>query len=765
MVCAPGSNLSGTVTDPSGGVLSDSTLEVLRSGQVVARVTTGPEGRYRLELPSGGPYHIAVRRDGFAPHTVELAVASGMRRDFQLRIAVFDDALVVTASRTPERRAAVTESLMVFTHQDIQRSGSMAIADIVQQVPGVYVETTGREGALASLFARGGEADYNHVLIDGVRVNGSGGQFDFSRVSGSEIERVEVVRGAQSALYGSDALGSVVQIFTKRGTPADAPQIAGSLERGSLNVWRGDLDLAGGARQHIDYRLGVAYRGSDGAFSDILPESDRFDQMSVNGGVGVILRDRTTLRTGFRYGDARGRSVGPIAYGPGDRGTRANTKDLSWHLRFDQLLTPTIAHAATATYFRSNHLSEDAFADSPYRVHAILDGQPGARFPDSPRLVRLLDQASFEALGADPSPLAVGEFLATTPFGVSDFPGTFESQFRRPSVKYQLDWTWGADQVFSTGYDYERETDPLQDFLVEAHAYFAQQRFTIADRWFLTAGGRVDGHSHYGTELSPRLSVGGYPLPFTTGPIPSLKVFTNIGKGIKDPSFDELFGSAFVDGNPSLRPERARTVDAGVEFTIDDQRWMGRVTYFDNSYVDQVAFTFSPGFGGDGVPDFTNIAGSAADGVELEASLRRPIAGVTARATYALVDTQVITTVSTSEQFQPGQPLLRRPKHTGAVQITYTRGRAVVFGQLRAVGQRHDSSFLGLSRVSDGRPVEITVNLGCTVVGLGGQVRLDGNLTVYARIENLTNATYESALGFPGLPRTLVVGGRFSLGR
>jgi outer membrane receptor protein involved in Fe transport len=210
-----------------------------------------------------------------------------------------------------------------------------------------------------------------------------------------------------------------------------------------------------------------------------------------------------------------------------------------------------------------------------------------------------------------------------------------------------VDVTWLNDQVFSAGYAYDRESDPLQDFRVDDHAYFAQQQFAIADHWHVTVGGRVDDHSDYGTEFSPKLSAGGYPLPFRRGPLSSLKVFTSIGKGIKNPVFGELFGSAFVDGNPDLRPERARTVDAGLEVTLDNQRWMGRATYFDNAYTDQVAFQFSPGFGGDGVPDFLNIAGSDA----LEASLQRPLAGLTAHLSYALVDTKVVSTASPSDQF------------------------------------------------------------------------------------------------------------------
>ena len=768
LVCAASAQaphaLTGTVADRSGGVLAEATVVAAREEQFMT-TTTERNGRYRLDLPSEGSYRITVRREGFAPRSEVVVVSASMTRDFQLSIAPLDDTVVVTASGIPEQRATTTDSLTLFTAQDIQRAGASSLADIVRDLPGSHVEGNGREGALTSLFARGGESDYNHVLVDGVRVNISGGQFDFSRVSAGDIDRVEVVQGAQSALYGSDAIGSVVQVFTKRGQPTDRPQLSGSFEGGSFGTARSDVSLLGGAGRRLDYQLGLAYRGTDGAFADELAESDRFDQTSVTGGLGLVLGDQARLRTGLRYGAARGRAVGQIAYGPGNRGTRQDTEDLSWYLRFDHTPSATVHQAATLSYFRWDRLSANEVADPPYNVHAILSGQPGALFPDSPRLVRLLDDRSFEDLVADPSSLPAGQFLATTPFGVADFPGRFESAFRRPSLHYQVDVTWLRDQVFSAGYSYDRESDPLQDFRVDDHAYFAQQRFAVADRWYVTLGGRLDDHSHYGTEFSPKLSAGGYPLPFRPGMLSSLKVFTSVGKGIKNPVFGELFGSAFVDGNPDLRPERARTVDVGLEVTMDSQRWVGRATYFDNAYTDQVAFRFSPGFGGDGVADFLNVAGSDARGIELGAGLQRPAAGFTANLSYAWVDTEVVSTVSRSDEFQPGQSLLRRPKHSGMLQLTYVRGRGSVHAHVRMIGQRHDSSFIGLARVSDGRPVEITVNPGYTVIGLGGQVRLSDGITVFARIDNLTDTTYESALGYPGLPRAVVLGGRFSLGR
>ena len=165
-------------------------------------------------------------------------------------------------------------------------------------------------------------------------------------------------------------------------------------------------------------------------------------------------------------------------------------------------------------------------------------------------------------------------------------------------------------------------------------------------------------------------------------------------------------------------------MDAGVEATFGSQRFLGRLTYFNNQYNDQVAFK-SSGPGIDGKPDYINIDGSKASGVEIEGVLQRPVHGVTASAGYALVATEVVAFVSTSEQFQPGQPLLRRPKHSAILRASYARGRATVNFNLRYVGQRHDAAFLGLSAIVSpqfptARSVDITVNPAYTVSWLGG---------------------------------------------
>ena len=155
--------------------------------------------------------------------------------------------------------------------------------------------------------------------------------------------------------------------------------------------------------------------------------------------------------------------------------------------------------------------------------------------------------------------------------------------------------------------------------------------------------------------------------------------------------------------------------------------------------------------------------------MEFEVALQRPVAGLSAAATYALVDTSVVTNLSTSQQFQPGQPLLRRPKHSGTIRAAYVRGRATVDANVRLVGQRHDNSFLSLRTVSNAaRPTaittDITVNPGYAVAGLGIDVRAHRSVTLFLRGDNISDKTYDSALGYPGLPRAIVAGARFALG-
>ena len=758
--------VGGRVSDASGAVVAGATVDAIVADRRFATATSAADGTYRVEVPQGVPLDLRVSLAGFADQTIAIpGQQRDVMRDVVLPVAGLSDTLIVTATRAPASRAAVTESVTTFTHQDIQALGSSSLADVIRFVPAVSVESNGRDGAVASMFSRGGESDYNLVLIDGVRANQSGGIFDFSRINAAEIDRVEVLRGAQSSLWGSDAMGSVVQVFTRRAVAAQAPELRASAEGGSFGVFRGHAFVNGGAGRAFDYHGGVSHRETRGAFADVLPEDDTFEQHAVDASAGAMLGTRGTIRGSVRYTKANGKSVGQLSFGARDTGTEYETRDLSGYVSLTHAIGSRLTGSATFNTFNYESRSADAIGDPAFAVNAILAGTPNALFPNGTRLVRLIDAGEFNALvaaGAMPGP---GQFLASRQ--VADFPFSSVFEIERPAFRYQADYTAGPGRL-TGGYEWERETNPLvAGFKLDNHAAFIQQHVSLGDRWFVTAGARVDSQDSYDTVVSPKLSLGGFVVPFRGGGLSSLKVFGNLGRGIKSPTFGERFGGAFADPSPELKVERARTGDAGLEATFADQRFFARVAYFNNDYVDQVAFR--GGLAGDGLPEYINIDGSKADGWELEWALQRPLAGFTAAASFAHVDHRVVTNLSTSQQFQPGQPLLRRPRHSGAIRAAFVTGRVTLNGDARIVGDRHDHSFLSLRTVPNAQmpaaiTTDITVNPGYIVIGAGADVVAHERLTLFLRANNVADEAYDSVLGFPALPRALVAGARVRVG-
>jgi vitamin B12 transporter len=759
--------VSGVVRDASGAVVAGTTLEALVGERIIGRATSGSDGTYELQVPAGTPFALKARRSGFADDIAALdGASSNVSHDVTLSVGTLSDTLVVTASRGLESRASATPSLSVVSRADIQALGSTELSDILRFVPGTSVEGTGREGGgPTSLFVRGGDSDYNVVLVDGVRANLDGGRFDFSRIAAGEIERVEVLRGAQSSLWGADAMTSVVQIITKRASTTGAPEISGSFEAGSFRTYRGNAGLYGGGTK-LDYHAAVTSRATGGAFSDILPEDDRYVQSAFNGGMGMAFGSSASARGGVRYSDGNGKSVGPVTFGARDRGTAYQTRDLTAFGAVSHVLGSKFTGTGTVNYFRYRSRFADTISD-PFSTYAILAGTPNAMYPGGTRLVRLLDANEFNAIVAGGALPAPGQFLASAQS--SDFlsnPRTEVTRFRRPSVRYQGDYNWMAGQRLSVGYDWEREINPgVAGFNLDNKAVFVQHQSTFADRWFLTAGARVDSKERYDTYVSPKLSAGGFILPHRSAGLSSVKVFGNIGRGVKSPTFTERFGgTGFADPNPNIKVELAKSSDAGVETTFADQRLRTTAIYFRNTFTDQISYRFGPT--GDGIPEYVNIDGSKATGLELEFALQRPLAGITAVGTYSHVDTEVVTNQSTSQQFQPGQPLLRRPRHSGSFRARYVKGRATVNFNLRMIGDRFDSSFLSLRTVPNAeRPsaitTDITVNPGYVVAALGLDFKVHDALTAYVRGDNIGDTAYDSALGYPGLPRAVVVGARF----
>ena len=202
--------------------------------------------------------------------------------------------VVVTATRVPV--AATTATVTVLRGADLRARGVARVADALREVPGVHVVQSGSFGGATSLFLRGGQSSYTKVLIDGVPANLPGGTFDWAFLTTDNIDRIEIVRGPASVLYGSDAVSGVVQIFTRRGGHGVTP--SASLRGGTYSTLDGDVGVSGGSTQ-LGFSLDAASHASDG----LLPEDNQFRNTVLSGALHARPDAGSEVGVSARYSD------------------------------------------------------------------------------------------------------------------------------------------------------------------------------------------------------------------------------------------------------------------------------------------------------------------------------------------------------------------------------------------------------------------------------------------------------------------------------
>ena len=274
------------VVDPQSAAVAGAEVSLLGiGGKVVSRQTTSAEGIAALRKRGDGSYQINVRAPGFAQLTV------------RLHLATASETVVVSATRTPVPGEAAGADVDTLSGAQITTMHATAANDAVRFLPGAVVNTAGQRGGLASLFVRGGESNYNKTIVDGVTINEPGGTFDFGTLSLAQGNRVEFVRGAQSTLYGSDAITSVVQVWTRSGnTPT--PELRFGADGGNFDTANGYASLAG-ARGRFDYNLfGDQYNTSGSGVNDAYSNS------LEGANVGAAINDRSSLRVRVRHSNS-----------------------------------------------------------------------------------------------------------------------------------------------------------------------------------------------------------------------------------------------------------------------------------------------------------------------------------------------------------------------------------------------------------------------------------------------------------------------------
>ena len=541
--------------------------------------------------------------------------------------------VLVTASRIPLAVAESGSAVSVITRDQLDRLQAIELADVLRNVPGIAVSRSGPLGAQTQVRLRGAEANHVLVFIDGVEANDPaiGGEFQFEHLSTETIERVEIVRGPQSALWGSDAVAGVINVTTRSAEPA-TPAFNGFLETGSFATQHaGGRFSSAGERHRLD--LSASLVDSEG--SNIArqgTEDDGYENATVNLAAGWDLSERATLDFSLRRVDSEAELDG-IDFGTG---------------------LPTDA---------------DVLIDTEQGYFGTTAELIGSRLTQRFRLGYLdTEQRNWNAGAPDGS-----------------FGGT------KRSLSYQAALAFGdaMAQDLIVALEREREDffqagvatpfgDPNQRQQIDSTAYVLEYRLAPGDATNLMVSLRHDANSDFEDIGSYRLTAshdfGGFRLR------------GGFGTGQKAPSFIERFGF-FPDtflGNPDLKPERSKGWELGVDKPFGASSVL-RLSYFSEELENEInGFVFDPG-----LLQFTarNMPGeSERNGVEIDIS-SRPSQRLELRGMYTYVDSEY------PDGAGMLSPEIRRPEHVASLNVNYALEKLNVNFNLAYNGTQFDTFF------------------------------------------------------------------------
>ncbi|MGH9515503.1 MAG: TonB-dependent receptor [Terriglobales bacterium] len=709
-ICAQSPDLvTGTVVDPDHAAVPEAVVRLLAAdGRELAHALSDPQGRFSFQQACAGCW-LEIQLPGFKTERVP----ARQYQQIELPLAAVEEHVVVTATRTETPTILAGSTTTVITREEIEARQQVAVSDLLQTLPGVTINRSGGYGSVTSMFTRGGESDYTKVLLDGIPLNEPGGLFDLSSLQAVNLDHIEVVRGPQSALFGSDAMTGVVQLFSQHGEPENGrPHVTLNADGGNLNTLNAGADVNG--RSGIfDYdafwsRFHTDNQGINAAFANSTAG------WNVGWGLG-----KTKLRWILRGDLSLVGTPGQTAFGPAIDDARTHRGDGFSGFSIENQTARIWNQRLTYTFDRTRQVSRDLGLDAPFTP-------------------------SFEG--------------HTASFEFFDFASKFIDDERRHQIDYQSNVTLGSgtsdwgQHAFTLAFSWDREVGapaptPVDDF----GGVFQYQ--AIIGRLSLTNGFRVEDHSLFKKTITPRSSAA-YLLRRSAGNFGATKLKLNFGLAFKEPTLIDLFSpSPFFMGNPHLRPERNRSFDFGVEQRLLNDHAKLEINWFDNRFRDLVEFeTTNPQtFAG----SFFNVNAAKANGAEVILQTA-PRAGVTLTAGYTYLNTLITKSSNpTDEVFGVGHTLFRRPRHSGSLGAIWNWQKLTASSTVFYVGSRADSDFVGLVP-------PITSDPSYTRWDLAWSYRFSKNFAYQGAITNALDRSYMEALGYPALPIEFRMGGRFT---
>ena len=603
------------------------------------------------------------------------------------------DEIIVTASRSGEGIAAnqLGSSVTVIDNEALQQRQTRIISDVLRDVPGVAVSRTGAIGGLTQIRVRGAEGNHVLVLIDGIEAaDPYHGEYDFGTLIADPAARIEVLRGQQSSLYGSDAIGGVINYITLSGR--EDPGLSARLEAGSFGTISGGARAAG-ATDSFDYAISGSYYGTDGT------PTSRFGTRKVGSeSIGASAKANWAPSDNFKL-------TGVLRYSFTDADTNNSENNPA---------NPFFGYTVDSP---GVHYKNEAFYGLLSAQFTALDGRwvntLSGQFADTTR--KGYNAAGFDY--GDKGQRYKGSFTSSLSFGTE-------------AVKHRL----------TGAVDVEREefqnTTPSSGSPFDA---FTGKRSTdnigIVGQYELVAGDlalgasvRRDENNRFDDVTTWRVQ-GSYRLPTGT------RVRGAYGTGVKNPGYYELYG--FSDGryigNPNLKPEKSEGWEAGLEqsFGANDWATVG-VTYFDAKLKDEIYTTYpAPTFVA--TPSNRTML-SKQHGIEAFVSAR-PIQQIRLDATYTYLNAK-----------ERGIEEVRRPKHIASFNATIFSADERFAGTLsvRYNGRQRDVTFTDPTYATS--PVVSLKEY--VLVNLNADYKISETIAIFGRVENLINEDYEEVFSF-----------------
>lgn len=617
--------------------------------------------------------------------------------------------VVVSATKTPSKRASLTQAVTVITGEELRARGISRVSDALRAVPGAVIVQNGSTGSVNTLFLRGGESRYTKVLIDGVTVNAPGGFFDFSHLTTDNVERIEIVRGPASVVYGADAMTGIVQIFTRQGRGPLSVSAEG--RAGTYGTREANIEAAGVAGR-ARYSIGGAGHRTDG----VLSFNNHYYNGTLSGSAGFSPTKRSDVRFSTRYTAAE------------------------FHYPTDFTGAPMDSNS-----YRVQH-----------RLTAGLDA--------STRLARTL--TGNLRLGTNEVSDLTDDIAV--PFGGQNrLHSALMSRNKRRSVEAGIAATLPAGATLNVGGEHMRESErsvnaegpvgaptaPTSTFSAQRHnnAVYGELIGALANHASYTLAARRDDNSDYDAYTTYRVGTS-VPLGATT------RVRASLSTAFNAPAFNQLRPTLFTTGTPDLKPERSRSWEIGAEQSIAGGLTLS-AGYFNQRFSDLVQFVSGgpPAFLG----SYANLTAAESNGFDVEMTLS-PVGDWSASAGYTQAKPRVsrVSTAYTGD-LRPGDALLRRPTHSGNASLTWSRGNTGSLSVTASyVGDRPDMDFTRFPSPVVTLPAYARID----IAGSREIIRFASgrsSLGITARVENAFDREYEDVLNFPAPGRTILLGARY----